>query len=155
MNKVVTPVFQDDEEDIFNQKVMKLVEDRFTAEKNKTVQDKLDTIRKTIENKPAHEHKAEVDCPTCKGHTLQVNQDVAKCIGPNCGKEYLLVEKPKASVKKKYLCTTCGHTISKEEIDSVKTKDTCPLCNRGKSFVDINWGEIDNLMKNRDGLKRV
>jgi hypothetical protein len=157
MNQLVKPVFDYEEDESFNQKVLKLVDEKMQAEKKKDVKDKLDEIRKTI----THEHKPEgvkpeisfVDCPTCKGHALQVKDDTAKCTGPNCGKEYLLV--PKSPIRKKYMCTKCGHTISKEEVEAVKKKDSCPLCNKGTSFLDINWAVIEDQIRDRDRLKRV
>lgn len=155
MKQNITPVFDYEEDERFNQKVLKLVEDKISSEKQKDVKDKLGEIRKMVEAKPSPVHEHALDCPTCKGHTLQISQDVAKCAGPSCGKEFLLIEKSKPDARKKYLCTTCGHTISTEEVSTIKNKDTCPLCNKGKSFVDINWNEIDNQMKNRDGLKRI
>lgn len=175
--KNIKPIFEYEHEDEFSQKVMRLVEDKLAEQKQKSAKDKLDEIRKSITEKATekttektfvpsvpnvvHEHHIDkldaLDCPSCKGHSLTVKEDTAKCNGPGCGKEFLLVEKVKDAAKdrKKYLCTTCGHGIGSSEVELLKKKDACPSCGIGKSFVDINWNVIEQELKNKSRLSKI
>lgn len=90
-------------------------------------------------------------CPSCHNHNLQVKEDTAKCNDGKCGKEFLLVEKMKGlnnGKKKNFLCTNCGYSISKDQVAEIKKMDSCPLCQKGKSFVDIDWNTIESQINN-------
>ncbi len=150
----------------------KLVE-KAEADKQKSVKERLEEIRKGM--KPSipslsssspveHVHDSVVgsvagvgDCPTCKGHTLTVKEDTAKCTGSNCGKEFLLVEKVKniEKDKKRYVCATCGHSVSKSEVEKIKSKDVCPSCGIGKAFFDLAWDKLESAVKNREGYTKI
>lgn len=157
------PIFEDDEKNEFDQRVRKIVEDKVTEkyeiDKQKSAKDKLDKIRESL-NKDLSQEKSEKiidkekivekhvheECPTCKGHSLHVKDDIAMCTGPGCGKEFLLVEKIKDvsdANKKKYLCSTCGYSVGPNEIEKIKKADTCPSCNKGKSFYNIDWKNVN------------
>jgi hypothetical protein len=154
---------EDKVQDILNKKLT----EREEHEKKKTVQDKLSAIKQTLipreipkpEIEHIHTHVTEKvtekekpedgsDCPTCgpKGskHTIKIVGRVAKCTGPDCGNEYLLeqkIKKPDKSKRKDLLCTTCGHSMSEEDI---KGKETCPLCETGKQVMKVNWIDYDS-----------
>lgn len=143
-------------EDRVQEIVNKKITEREDQEKKKSVQDKLDAIKKTlipqaipkVSEEHVHSHVEDGnDCPTCasKGnkHTIKIVGRVAKCTGPECGTEYLLEQRPKTfdkSNRKNLLCTTCGHSMTEEEI---KGQDTCPLCNLGKGVMKVDWSEYD------------
>jgi Zn finger protein HypA/HybF involved in hydrogenase expression len=165
-----TPVFKEDVDKALDEKLQKMVNQKLAEkeenDKKKTVEDKIAAIKKTLiprdshvdANTHVHEHTDLAnDCPTCKGHTLKVEGIVAKCNGPNCGKEYLLLEKIKKinskSERKDLLCTTCGHTMAEHEIKG-KNFDACPLCGLGKGVMKINWDEIDSAKMVSKGLIR-
>lgn len=155
---------EDKVQDILNKKLS----EREEQEKKRSVQDKLEAIKKTLvpRETPKEVPKTEVDshvhtyvtekvqsedgsdCPTCgpKGskHTIKIVGRVAKCTGPDCGNEYLLeqrIKNPDKSNRKDLLCTTCGHSMNEEEI---KGKETCPLCGIGKGVMKVNWTDYDS-----------
>lgn len=158
-------IFKEDIDKELDDKVQKMLTqklaERDELDKKRTVQDKIDAIKKTlipkdVKEEHVHQHiDLASDCPTCRGHTLKVEGITAKCTGPNCGKEYLLLEKIKKiedkSKRKDLLCTTCGHTMAEHEIKG-KNYDTCPLCERGKGVMKINWAEIDTATMVSKGM---
>lgn len=167
MNKKV--VFKDTVDRQLEDKVHDIVNKKLTEreeqEKKRSVQDKLDAIKKTlipkeipkVEPEHVHTHTEDGnDCPTCgalgKKHTIKIVGRVAKCTGPDCGSEYLLeqrIKNPDKSKRKDLLCTSCGHSMNEEEI---KGKDTCPLCGVGKGVMKVNWADYDSgrLEKTRE-----
>lgn len=65
-----------------------------------------------------------VDCPTCHTHTLKrISPLEVKCEGPNCGSEFLLVDK-KFDAK----CSTCGLPLRQKT-----APDKCPRCGSTKA----------------------
>lgn len=154
------PIFEHERDVEFKAQVERLVESKLSekveAEKQKSAKEKLDEIRKGLKS-AEHVHDFSADCPTCKGHTLQVKEDTAKCTGPNCGKEFLLVEKVKdiEKDKKKYICATCGYSVSKGEVEKIKSKDVCPSCGIGKAFFDLAWDKLESAAKNRSSFNKL
>lgn len=151
---------EDKVHDIVNKKLI----EREEQEKKRSVQDKLDAIKKTLipreipkaEVEHVHTHTEDGnDCPTCgtkNKHTIKIIGKVAKCTGPDCGREFLLepmIKNPDKGKRKDLLCTTCGHSMNEEEI---KGKDTCPLCGVGKGVMKVNWTDYDSgkLEKTRE-----
>lgn len=164
MQRVNTkPVFEHEQDEQFKFQVEKLVENKLAEksenDKQRTAKERLDEIRKGL--KPGavdHIHEGGMgDCPTCKGHTLSVKDDNIKCTGPGCGKEFLLTEKVKniERDKKKFVCATCGHSVSKAEAEKIKQKDVCPSCGIGKAFFDLAWDKLDVAMKDKSGYNKV
>lgn len=169
------PVFEHEKDSEFKAQVEKLVEsklsERMEADKQKSAKERLEEIRKGISKPPAivveqtqpsqsHVHDIGAglgDCPTCRGHTLTVKEDTAKCTGPGCGKEFLLVEKVKdiEKDKKKYVCATCGYSVSKADAEKIKQKDVCPSCNIGKAFFDLAWDKLESAAKSRSGYTKI
>lgn len=168
MQRVNTrPVFEHEKDEEFKSQVEKLVENKLAekaekleVEKQKSAKEKLEEIRKGLKphtEQHIHEVSGAGDCPTCKGHTLTVKDDTAKCSGPNCGKEFLLTEKVKniERDKKKFVCATCGHSVSKAEAEKIKQKDVCPSCGIGKAFFDLAWDKLDSAIKDKTGYNKV
>lgn len=164
----VTPVFTDTKEREIEEKTKKLIEQKMSeieeAKKKQQMADRITQIKDTIkkseeivkkEEKPPEkvpEKLKEMEvCPTCKGHTLHVHENIAKCDGPNCGKEFLLQER--SDKRKDYFCTTCGYALTKDEATALKEK-SCPMCNKGKKLLDFDWNFIDETMKKK-GIKKV
>ncbi len=84
-----------------------------------------------------------VSCPTChNGHVHAVESDgvTYKCTGPNCGKEYVMVDKTAD-----YKCVGCGSPIKKPEDEKMKM-DSCPFCH-GKKAVKFDWGKVWKVQK--------
>ena len=84
-----------------------------------------------------------VACPTCHdGHVHSVEPDGVsyKCTGPNCGKEYIMVDKTAD-----YKCTNCGVPIKRPENEKSKM-DACPFC-KGKKAVKFDWGKVWKVQK--------
>lgn len=171
------PVFEREKDDEFKSQVEKLVEiklaekeskfaEKMEVDKQKTAKERLEEIRKGINKPPSvvveqpHVHDLGAglgDCPACKGHTLTVKEDTAKCTGPNCGKEFLIVEKVKniEKDKKKYVCATCGYSVSKADAEKIRQKDVCPSCGIGKAFFDLAWDKLENAAKKKEGYTKI
>ncbi len=84
-----------------------------------------------------------ISCPTCRnGHVHAVESDgvTFKCTGPNCGKEYVMVDK-----SADYKCVGCGSPIKRPEDEKMKI-DSCPFCH-GKKAVKFDWGKVWKVQK--------
>lgn len=91
----------------------------------------------------AEEHNDIINCPTCHTghvHIVEPNGVTFKCTGPNCGKEFVMVDK-----SSDYKCTNCGGPLKKPEDDKIKM-DTCPFCHGAKA-VKYPWAKIWNTTK--------
>src|SRR3972149_1192413 len=91
-----------------------------------------------------------IACPTChKGHVHSVETDgvTYKCTGPDCGKEYVMVDKTAD-----YKCVNCGVPIKRPEDDKL-TIDSCPFC-KGKKAVKFDWGKVWKIQKPVMGVKK-
>lgn len=78
----------------------------------------------------------DVLCPTCHDghvHRIETNGLSVKCTGPNCGKEYVLVDKTAD-----YQCATCGVPIKKP--NDPKSIEGCPFCSGKKAF-KYDWSK--------------
>lgn len=159
----VEPVFDDPEEDKLLDKARQIVKEEIDKSNDNTksdvMKDKIDKLRERIalsDKQPSEtigpkvtknvNHEDDNTCPGCKGHDLHVHDGIAKCTGPNCGKEFLLLEKAD-NIRNKFMCTTCGHTIDENTANKLKEDDKfCPLCGKGDQMLDIDWGVIDKRL---------
>lgn len=94
-----------------------------------------DTDKELHDNKHHHLHKLERSENDKGGLTL-------KCTGPDCKKEYILVD-PDSD----YQCNDC-----KIPINSKTNPDTCPLCG-SKDAKRFNWKMYRDIRKERQGKK--
>lgn len=104
---------------------------RVGAEKSKLVDKELNEIKQIHEKF----HKLE----RIDGNNSGL---IVKCTGPDCGKEYGLVD-----LDADHKCTTCGYPLKKPE-DKSKDIEDCPLCG-GKKATKYNWS-FRNMKKRRD-----
>ena len=84
-----------------------------------------------------------IACPTCHDghvHSVEPNGVSYKCTGPNCGKEYIMVDKAAD-----YKCANCGVPIKRPEDEKLKM-DACPFC-KGKKAVKFDWGKVWKVQK--------
>ncbi len=91
-----------------------------------------------------------IKCPTChKDHVHSVEPDgvTYKCTGPNCGKEYVMVDKTAD-----YKCVGCGGPIKRPEEENIKM-ESCPFC-KGKKAVKFDWGKVWKVQKPTMSIKR-
>ena len=91
-----------------------------------------------------------IACPTChKGHVHSVETDgvTYKCTGPDCGKEYVMVDKTAD-----YKCVNCGVPIKRPEDDKLKM-DSCPFC-KGKKAVKFDWSKAWKVSKPIMAIKK-
>jgi len=139
------PIFNTDEEKIEEMVNKKVIEANKAAEEYKKkyeeaekkrsvntdsgkISDAVDKIKKqTVVQK---EEDIE-DCPQCHKHKIKITGLTARCVGPHCGNEYVIV--PKNADHK---CTNCGIPIKKS--DELKA---CPFCsNESAKFFD--WDKL-------------
>lgn len=160
----IEPVFDDPDEDKLLDKARQIVKEEIDKSNDNTqsniMKSKIDKLRErialsekrpneTIEPKVTKKvnHEDDNTCPGCKGHDLHIHNGIAKCVGDNCGKEFLLLEKAD-DIKNKFMCVNCGHTIDEKTAKKLKeTNELCPLCNKGDKLLDIDWGAIDKKLK--------
>lgn len=157
----VEPVFKEDIDKSFEERVRQIVKEehlnkiedinRIAALKSRVKEiEKRSNVSKGL-SEDKHEHTdIEDECPTCKKGNLHVDDYDVTC--KDCGKEYLLTPRIEPNKRKDYICTTCGHTMTKEETKMVKD-DVCPMCKKGKTMLDINWDDINDIV-NRVKSKR-
>ncbi len=74
-------------------------------------------------------------CLTCGDHVHEtvVKGSRVKCVGPNCGKEYEMVD-----LTSDLQCAGCGAPLKEDIV--VKTNDECPFCGSKKAR-KFNWGK--------------
>jgi Zn finger protein HypA/HybF involved in hydrogenase expression len=115
------------------------------SEKDKDKDDNSDKENKGDKENKEKGHVHDLLCPTCKrGHVHKMESDglSVKCIGPECGKEYVLIDK-----KSDYQCATCGVPIKKpEDPDVAKNMAGCPFCG-GKKSVRHDWSKTWEVLK--------
>lgn len=160
-------IFSSDVNKEFEERTKKIVEqaliEKDEERKRHLIKDKLQSIRNTVKesikdksDEPVREEPVkgeflrdihtDVNCPSCKKHSLHIHDGIAKCTGIGCGKEYLLKEK--GDKRKDYICTTCGESFTKEDILKMKEK-TCISCGKGKDVVKLPWENIYKELKER------
>ncbi len=146
---MVRPIFVDEEEEKIKEKIDKVVSEKLEELDKNLIKSKIEKIKeitsKTINKNKESENITNV-CPSCE-HKLEIHGTTAECTGPECGKKYLLTEKAKDQ-KKEYICATCGYTMTKKELDTIKDK-TCPYCEVGTKVINIDWDGIHKIIKSK------
>jgi DNA-directed RNA polymerase subunit RPC12/RpoP len=82
-----------------------------------------------------------IKCPTCHNghiHNMETDGVSYKCTGPECGKEYVMIDK-----SADYKCVGCGAPIKRPEDEKLKI-DSCPFC-KGKKAVKFDWNKLWKL----------
>jgi len=152
------PTFKDDE-DKYLEKARSVVQEELNKQRDhetqKNISDKVRRIKhqfsKIDKVEKVDAHKSEdAFCPNCHNHKLHVHDDTAKCTGPDCGKEFLLVEK-KPNVRNSHFCTSCGTGLKKDDAQKLVDNDSdCPFCNKKNTkLMEIDWSLIDNIKNNK------
>jgi DNA-directed RNA polymerase subunit RPC12/RpoP len=84
----------------------------------------------------------DLECPGCKNgkdghvHKLEKKEGVLKCTGPECSKEYILVDKNVLSDKKAktgYVCKDCGLPHAKPS--KATDDDHCTNCGKAEFVI--------------------
>jgi DNA-directed RNA polymerase subunit RPC12/RpoP len=79
-----------------------------------------------------------VACPTCHNgriRSIELGGVSYKCTGPNCGKEYIMVDKAAD-----YKCVNCGIPIKRPDDGKIQLY-ACPNC-KGKKAVKFDWRNV-------------
>jgi len=149
----LTRTREQDIEDIINKKVQDLdkkYESVLKKEENATkISDVMSKIKekfpeKTDIAKSEHVHNDdEISCPTCKGHIHKLSTDglTVKCTGPNCGKEYIMVDK-----SADYKCTACNTPVKKPDDDSKAEGSECLFCGNNIA-TKIDFSELTKRIR--------
>jgi len=162
MNIDNTPIFEDENEKKYIEKARLIAQEEINKQREhetqKSISDKVRKIKEQFDKpKKVDVHEKHVDvgkvktddafCPTCNKHNLHIHDNIAKCIGKDCGKEFMLLEKnPKDRMD--YMCTSCGHTVSKKNAVELSKEDKlCPLCEKGDKFLEIDWDILNKRKK--------
>lgn len=144
MRNLIKPTFEDEKDKEFEEKVRKVVSKEISDRaKQDEIKSKVEDIKRVIQSKTEKEKSF---CPECHEHILNISGSEAVCTGPNCGQKFLLQRKG-SNIRKDYICTTCGHTMTKSEIEQYKD-GKCPFCNVGEHVININWNNIHKIEKN-------
>lgn len=89
------------------------------------------------------------DCPSCHSHVHKTVEKGTRtrCVGPDCGKEYEMVD-----MTSDLKCAGCGAPIKS---DNIKGKDDgCPFCS-GKKAMKYRWVDLWNKSSPKKESKSV
>lgn len=103
---------------------------------------KLSKMIDVIKDKRGSGYGDIINCPNCRSghiHALMTGEGKKydgisyKCTGPDCGKEFVMVDK-----SSDYKCSTCNAPIKRPE---GRDLDNCPFC-KGTKAMKFDWSRL-------------